>query len=175
MASAQRIFDPIAEAKTTISADPNCIWETVFDMGNWSNWNSVFDITIDGLPEIEKELIIKSTFRIGPAGLSKERIWGIDNSSDTFKRLCWEILGIGLAEPFEFLIPLPQAFLSTERCIELTKIEGQNATQVRNFIKYDVFPAGYIVYAFYGQQTETGFKDFGLSLMEEVESSSCAF
>ena len=57
----------------------------MYDMGSWKDWNDVFTIHIDGMPEVGKNIEIG--LRWMPMYNAHEKIVAVDNDR---KHLCWE-------------------------------------------------------------------------------------
>ena len=179
----------VANTNLEIPASPDCVWEKVTDLGNWSKWNGVFDITLDGSPQIGTLLTIKSSWSFGPPSFVKERISVIENTtiideSDTtgmtnitFMRICWDLEQVGLPNlsgDAAFLwIPLPLYSISTERCIVLRENIMNNSTDIRNYLKMESL-FGAFFYLFYGYLTKQGFERFNEALLAEVGRTDCA-
>ena len=179
----------VVDTNVEISAPIDCVWETVTDLGNWSSWNDVFDITLNGHPQIGTQITIKALWSLGPPSFTRERISRIENStlsetSDTtgitnitFLRICWdhEELGVpNLSGDSVFLwIPVPLYSVSTDRCIELRENNTDNSTFVRNYIKFESF-FGAFVWLLYGFLTRQGFENFNEALSVEVGRTGCS-
>eukprot|EP00466_Bigelowiella_natans_P002431 jgi/Bigna1/83124/fgenesh1_pg.102_\ len=90
------------EAVAESNAPAKVVWDLIFNMNHWQDWNKVFSITIDGNPLPGKSFTILAKWEDGTTDLAEERIVTVDASN---MRICWNYEGI------------PDWMLSTDRCI----------------------------------------------------------
>ena len=158
-----------------IDAPISCVWDKLFNIGNWSEWNDVFDIQIDGLPQVGSLIEIRAKFLIGPPSFTKERISVVEDT-DTLKKMCWDMeeLGVPNIRGTEalFWIPTPPHFFNTERCIVLTESQTTNGTMIDNYINLDSL-GGVVVFVVLGILLNKAFQDFNEALNDEVINAGC--
>lgn len=159
---------PGVDVSLNITAAPGSLWSFIFKMGNWSQWNDVFDITLDGIPEVGKLIKIHSKWHFGADAYTEESITVCEENV----RMCWDAKAIGVPRLFgdqgvAFYLPTPPVV--SLRCIELTEIvtDVGSITNVRNFIEFDTF-FGRFSLVFYRSRIEIGFTAFLDSLSTQV-------
>ena len=158
-----------------IDAPISCVWDVVYNLANWSEWNDVFDIHIDGLPEVGDVIEITASWFLSAPTFTRSRISVVEDT-DTLKRICWDLQELGVPNirgtEALFWIPTPPHFFNTERCIVLTESQTTNGTMIDNYINLDSL-GGVVVFVVLGILLNKAFQDFNEALNDEVINAGC--
>mmetsp|Transcript_5235 Transcript_5235/g.6957 ORF Transcript_5235/g.6957 Transcript_5235/m.6957 type:complete len:186 (+) Transcript_5235:88-645(+) len=141
-----------AVAETDVPA--KVVWDLIFHMNHWHDWNEVFSITIDGNPVPGKAISILAKWKDGTVNRADERIVIVDASS---MQMCWNYEGI------------PDWMLSTDRCIIIEeRTSDRSPLRIRNYEKFGG-PLAFIVIWLKGDLIKAGFEAFNVALVSEAD------
>ena len=158
-----------------IDAPISCVWDVVYNLANWSEWNDVFDIHIDGLPEVGDVIEITASWFLSAPTFTRSRISVVEDT-DTLKRICWDLQELGVPNirgtEALFYIPTPIGLVWKNRCIELTQAQTSNGTIVDNSIGFEGITGGFVS-LFYKELIRRGFDNLGDTMDDEVVSTGC--
>lgn len=134
-------------------------------MGDWSEWNDYFRVSIvgddgDGTPEIGDTIRLYSRWHFGFPSCTEERV-SVATENGT---LCWEHTAIGLCLSDDLSLFVPSPSFTSLRCVEMrdagtNEDTGEAVTNVRNFAEFDTL-LGRLSLVFYGSRIEHAFAGF---------------
>eukprot|EP00729_Bicosta_minor_P010911 gene10911-3113_t len=148
--------DTNIHTKQVIRAPAEEVWQLLYKMDEWKDWNDVFDVAVgdgDGKEEVAvgKAIGITCNWVDGTSDFSRERITVIEEGV----RICWDYEG------------MPEMLLTTDRCVTVTQVSTTNV-KVEN---YEIFggPLGAFVTLLKGRTVDAGFQAFNRALKMKAE------